>query len=263
MNENNKEKIEEYGLAVFKGLITNIPVFGPLTVELLNVTIPNKRIERIEKLLKILQSNVSDIEENLRRKFKEDNFIDLYEDVLFQAIRATNDERLVYLASVLENGLKEENIEYLQTKTLLKIFNEINDEEVIILQSYSFVNLDNKTKFKEKHEAIFIAEQFQSISHTLNNKDDKYKKLAMLNHYKNHLIALELIGEYNESNDGFLITFLGAALLKLIGLDIESQQFAEPINVLKIANNLLNKIDEQGFNNSPQFMPMRRNLGFS
>jgi hypothetical protein len=192
MNENNKEKIEEYGLAISKGLIGLIPGIGPLTVELLNVTIPSKKIERVEKLLKILQSKVSEIEEEtLKRKFNEDNFTVLYEDILHQAVRATSDERLEYLAALLEKGIRDETLDYIQTNRLLEIFSKVNDEEVIILQSYA-LKPENIGKFKQKHNNIFYVEEL-----VLNRKElseDDRKKLVMLNHYKDNLIVLGLRG---------------------------------------------------------------------
>ncbi|MFM7573952.1 MAG: hypothetical protein ACKO4S_12585, partial [Snowella sp.] len=105
MNTNQQEKIQRYTGAIAKGLIGQVPVIGSLTVELLNVTIPNQRQERIERLLNILSQKIFNIsEEELQEKFNSIDFIDIFEDVLRQSIRATSDIRLQYLASVLKNG---------------------------------------------------------------------------------------------------------------------------------------------------------------
>ena len=49
-----KKQTPKYAGATSRGLIGLIPLVGPLTVELLNVTIPNQRQGRIEKLVNIL-----------------------------------------------------------------------------------------------------------------------------------------------------------------------------------------------------------------
>ena len=134
---NKKETLKKYTGALIKGGIASLPVVGPLAIELVNVTIPNQRQERIEKLLNILSSKVFDIApEKLEENFNSSDFIDIFEDILVQSVRATSNERLGYLASVLEYGIRQEKIEHLQIKRILEILNEINDVEVILLQSY-------------------------------------------------------------------------------------------------------------------------------
>lgn len=45
-------------LSIARILLGEIPIIGSLTVELLNVAIPNQRQERIEKLLNLMASKV-------------------------------------------------------------------------------------------------------------------------------------------------------------------------------------------------------------
>ena len=69
MNTNRQETIQKYTVAIARGLIGQVPVIGSLTVELLNVTIPNQRQERIERLLNILSKKIFNIsEEKLKTK---------------------------------------------------------------------------------------------------------------------------------------------------------------------------------------------------
>jgi len=63
MNTNRQETIQKYTVAIARGLIGQVPVIGSLTVELLNVTIPNQRQERIERLLNILSKKIFNISE--------------------------------------------------------------------------------------------------------------------------------------------------------------------------------------------------------
>ena len=70
-----------------------------------------------------------------------DEFADIFDDVIYQAVRAISDERLEYLASILEKSLTEEQIKHLQIKRLLSIQDE--REQKAMLQNYKdyLVNL--------------------------------------------------------------------------------------------------------------------------
>ena len=241
----NKDS-QEFALAFTKGLVSTIPVIGGLTAEILTFVIPNQRQERIEKLLNILASRVFNIsEQELEKKFQSTDFIDIFEDVLLQSIRATSQERLEYLASVLEKGLKSEDFNHFQTKRLLEILSNINDIEVILLQYYSFSDIimdsrgDNEKKniFRQKHKNIF--EDWKS--------NDSEKK-AINNHYLDNLIALGLVGPLEFTpirglmlDNNTYLTNLGYMLLNLIGLEFEKNFVGIPINALDVSRNLLSK----------------------
>ncbi|TRU77754.1 MAG: hypothetical protein EWV46_15985 [Microcystis viridis Mv_BB_P_19951000_S69D] len=161
-----------------------------------------------------------------------------------QSVRATSQERLEYLASVLEKGLKNEDFNHFQTKRLLEILSNINDIEVILLQYYSFSDImdsrgDNKKKniFRQKHKNIF--EYWKS---------NDSEKQAINNHYLDNLIALGLVGprELIQTrgfmlDDNIYLTNLGYMLLNLIGLESEKNIIGIPINALDVSRNLLSK----------------------
>jgi hypothetical protein len=245
---NNQETLKKYVGAIVKGGIVSVPLVGSLAVELLNVTIPNQREERIEKLLLILSSKVFDIApEQLEEKFNSPDFVDIFEDILFQSVRATSSERLEHLASVVEYGLRQEEIDHLQIKRLLEILKEINDVEVILLQSYESRNRYNQD-FKEKHSSIFDL---------VNLEPDKVQEhKVMLENYNSHLINLGLIGK-SSSFDSFsrnrqiseydlCITELGRMLLKKIGIEQdENGLIGEPINPMDAINSALKKLEQK------------------
>jgi hypothetical protein len=209
MNTNQQEKIQKhidvivkslkkqtpkYAGATSRGLIGLIPLVGPLTVELLNVTIPNQRQGRIEKLVNILSQKTFNIsEEELQEKFNSTDFIDIFEDVLLQSVRATSDIRLKYLASVLKNGIDSEKLDHLQKKRLLEILERINDIEIILLRSYSL--RDNTSVYQDfinNHCDIFNVkeEQGNNESPEIHDKD----KQIFISHYEDNLISLGLVG---------------------------------------------------------------------
>lgn len=242
MNEN----VKKYAGAITRVLASQIPIVGPLAVELANVTIPHQRQERIEKLLNTLSSKVFDIsEEQLKEKFNSTDFIDIFEDVLLQSVRATSDERLEYLAAVLKKGLTDEEFDHLKTKRLLEIFAKINDVEVLILQSYALE--DSNREFKQKHKNIFELKDIV-ITHRKNLSESDKEKKALLEHYDDNLITLGLIGNINTR---ILSTRLGTQLLELIGLSVELDFLAYPTNPLDVrqelkseSKNILKKIED-------------------
>ena len=246
MNTNQQETIQKYTGAIARGLIGQVPIIGSLTVELLNVTIPNQRQERIEKLVNILSQKIFNIsEEELQNKFNSTDFIDIFEDVLLQSVRATSDIRLQYLAFVLKNGINSEKLDHLQKKRLLEILERINDIEIILLRSYSL--RDNAFEYQDfinNYFDIFNVkeEERQTESPETHDKD----KQIFIRHYEDNLISLGLVGV--DQNNELLPTRLGVNLLKLIGFDqleIDDQdsekntRVAEPINALDVYQDLL------------------------
>lgn len=259
MNTNQQETIQKYAGATARGLIGQIPFVGSLTVELLNVTIPNQRQERIEKLLNILSQKTFNIsEEELRSKFNSTDFIDIFEDVLRQSIRATSDTRLEYLASVLKNGIDSKKFDHLQNKRLLEILEKINDIEVILLRSYSLRDDTSEYQdFMNKYSDILDVKEDQENNESPETHDKD--KQIFIRHYEDNLISLGLVG-VNQNNErfptttipdlttGLLPTRLGINLLKLIGLeqleldDQDSEKrtrVAEAINLVDIYRSLL------------------------
>lgn len=272
MKTNQQEKIHKYvetvakGLieqtpkymgATFRGLIGQVPGVGPLAVELLNVTIPNQRLERIEKLLNILSQKTFNIsEEELQSKFNSTDFIDIFEDVLRQSTRATSDIRLEYLASVLKSGIDSEKLDHLKKKRLLEILEKLNDIEIILLRSYSL--RDNTYLYQDfinNHCDIFNTKEEQGKTKSSEIKD----RQNFISHYEDNLISLGLVG-VNQNNERLPIlpssplttellpTCLGVNLLELIGfekLELDSQyseqimRVAEPINALDVYRDLL------------------------
>ena len=225
----------KYPVAIFKGAIASIPVVGSFAVELLNVTIPDQRQKRIEELLVILGSKISDLEnKQLELKFGNDIFVDIFEDVLHQAIRATSKERLEYLASVIEYGLRQEEIEHLQIKRILKILAEINDVEIIILKSYQ----ENIQGFEENYLPIFESSEI--------SPEKLEEQETMLENYNSHLVNLGLIGKDDFLESRILITKLGVMLLKKIGIKQSGEILTgNPINPINAINSAYKKLNER------------------
>jgi hypothetical protein len=193
-----------------------ISLVGPFAAEAFNLLIPNQRQKRVEELLTILSANICSMDKKaVEQRFNSPEFLDIFEDCVHQAVRATSQERLEYLASVLERSLSTEKIQHLKTKRLLSILSELNDIEVIILQSYNYEGCKND-EFKEKHEQIFKNDKWvQDVSESC--RED----YSMFLNYENHLISLGLIGpkDTRKNIHQTYLTPYGGMLLKLVGVE--------------------------------------------
>lgn len=131
-------KIVDYVTALAKGTAGIIPFGGSFISEILGVIIPNQRIDRIAKFSIKLEGKLSQLEERfVRSQLTNENFTDLAEEGFRQAARSLSDERREYIAKLVVSGLTDESIEINESKHLLRILGELNDIEIIWLQSYS------------------------------------------------------------------------------------------------------------------------------
>jgi hypothetical protein len=197
-----------------------ISLVGPFAAEAFNLLIPNQRQKRVEELLTILSANICSMDKKaVEQRFNSPEFLDIFEDCVHQAVRATSQERLEYLASVLKKSLSTEQIQHLKTKRLLSILSELNDIEIIILQSYNYDGCKND-EFKEKHKQIFKNDKWvQDVSESY--REDYSEDYSMFLNYENHLISLGLIGpkDTRKNIHQTYLTPYGGMLLKLVGVE--------------------------------------------
>jgi hypothetical protein len=201
-----------------KGTIAQIPILGAFVVEALNTYIPDQRLERMEKILQILSSKLCNASmEEIQQRWETPEFLDIFEDCMNQGIRAISDERLEYLASVLENSLTEEQLQHHQTKRLLSILAELNDAEVIWL--CIFLNRDHKTLLK--YQEVLKQLQGNKVNDTFReNYETHMERLGLLKpHYK--IDSRKQQPEIDPNSgamkiEGYKITFLGELLLQQI-----------------------------------------------
>lgn len=147
--------VVDYSVSVAKGAIGAVPYVGPLIAELVGTLIPEQRIDRIAKFVQELGKKVSGIErDHIKSQLRDEHFSDLLEEGLFQASRSLTDERRAYIASLIANSLSSKEIEYQESKYLLRILNEINDVEIIWLWFFVHPTSAAKAGFRDKHPEI-------------------------------------------------------------------------------------------------------------
>lgn len=214
-----------------KSALSMVPIAGPFLSEIVGTIIPNQRIDRLIEYIKELNKRITKIQtERLEELSKNEEFVDLAEEGFIQASRATTSERRQYIASIIENGINDEAISFLQSKYLLKLLSELNDVEIIWLWSYVYPVKKSDVEFSEKHKNVLTP-----ISSYSGVDKETRNSASIQDSYKEHLERLHLIESkiLYDRKTGFpefdkyagklktssrSLTYLGRLLLEQIGL---------------------------------------------
>jgi hypothetical protein len=209
--------------SILRGAAGTVPWIGSFVAELITTIIPNQRMDRFSEYLKILSKKLSTIEEHVvKTKLQDNGFVSLFEESLYSAVRATTQERKEHIASIVKNSITDETADYIRYKYLLSLLSELNDVEVILLQSYA---THNDEEFHEKHKDI--------LTKPLLSEDVNIR--VVHENYKDHLARLRLLrprfkrprkDEYPEFDEktgmikaqGYELASLGRILLQHIDL---------------------------------------------
>lgn len=132
--EKNKVDI---GVALGKSLGGVIPFAGAFLGELIANYIPDQRIDRLGKYVIELEKRVSKIDADLLSELKVNGeAIDLIEEGFVQSARAFSNDRRIYIASIVANGLTSKDLKFQESKYLLKLLQDLSDFEIALLISY-------------------------------------------------------------------------------------------------------------------------------
>jgi Spy/CpxP family protein refolding chaperone len=188
-----------------------IPTIGPLIAEAVKHGIPNQRIDRIARMLKFLDRQVADMQEGLReQRMRTDEFRDLLEDALWQTTRTLTDERRAYIASILKNSIKGDDLAHEQEKELLSLLGQLNDSELIILGWYGTEYVGEKAdEYFRRHQEVLYSPLIQT-----NASEEELRDAALKEVYRAKLRRLGLARPGKGKLDQ--ITELGRMLLRQI-----------------------------------------------
>lgn len=232
LNSNDVDK----GVVLLKGITGAIPIIGSMIAEIIGEIIPNQRIDRMSELLYILNEKFAKLEigqEELSSKIKEEPYVNLLEEGLWQAARTSSHERKEHIASLLANSLNDEALNDIQQGVLLSLLGELNDIEILILYQHT-MTARNDEDFHKKYQDILRG----PLAH-LGADQETINQSTIHNTYKEKLIRLNLLkreyktpkkGELPEFDDktGMIkeksvkLTSLGRLLLKYIDMSDEN-----------------------------------------
>lgn len=149
---------DDHVAAILRAVAAAVPLAGGVIAEAVNYTIPSTRMQRVEKYLTWLSVKLSGLEERILKEiFRSPENIDLLEDGARQSARAMSDERVKRLAYLVADGIEDSSIPYLESRRVLRLIEEIDDFEVIILASYLQKNIQDPN-FKLKHGNVLYQE---------------------------------------------------------------------------------------------------------
>jgi len=176
-------------IAILKATLGSVPLVGPFLAEAAGVTIPNLRIERLEKLAAFLaeQSYGQIIDSaHMQERLKDPKFLDLLEDGVAQAVRALSEDRLRRIAMFLFKGMSADEFDYITQKRMLALFGELNDAEVMILVCTAAA--DGK-----RQHPYNVLDAGKHLSNGDLDPTDRSYLLSVYDSYIDHLIALRLL----------------------------------------------------------------------
>jgi hypothetical protein len=214
----------DYVASAAKAALGAVPFAGSLLAEIAGTVIPNQRIERIVSFAQTLDERLAALEQEfVRSQLTNENFTDLVEEGLRQAARAVTDERRQCIASVIANSLSSEDIEYVESKHLLRILGELNDIEIVWLRFYLVPTMGGDMEYRDKHQELL-----EPIPAVMNAPQGVLDKSTLQGSYKDHLAELGLLERRYEMDTrrmdmrlkikGYDLTRLGRLLLREAGL---------------------------------------------
>ncbi|MEO7339816.1 MAG: hypothetical protein ABI073_02975 [Luteolibacter sp.] len=167
----------------------------------------------------------------IRGQLTDENFTDVIEEGIRQAARATTQERREYIARVIASGVSDDNLDFIETKHLLRILGEINDIEILWLRYYLNPYIGHDGAFREKHKKVF-----DRVPAFVDGSQELCDKLALQESYSAHLARLNLLDITYDSDhgsdqpklrsgelvlSGYRLSGLGRVLLAHMGLTVD------------------------------------------
>jgi len=223
----------DYLVSTLKAATGVIPCVGSILSEIIGITIPNQRIDRVEKYLKILSDKLEKNSFDFKAKIKENkNLLLLFEESIIYSAQTTSEKKYEWYSEFIISSIKENGVENIQQQRMLKILSELNENEVIILIFYSLnPTIGMKNKFIEEHSDIIIRGSNEmglpAMKYVDNEFHDLYKKnleqyglikrRPEVHRELNTIIIDKASGEIKQSIPQ--ITMLGKLVVNFIGAD--------------------------------------------
>ena len=192
---NKPTKAQELTVATGKGILSQVPFIGPIAVEWLNVTLPNRRLDRVETMLAHFAAKTSNLPPDfLKEKLQDPEFADLFEESVYSAAKAMSDERLKVIANILSAGLTDDANATIARKCI-KTLEDLDDIELAL-----FYEITHKYNVSDAYS--FNSEWFGQIKARLLERFAGTRKIILLEvegviqESLNRLFRLSLIGSH-------------------------------------------------------------------
>lgn len=191
------ENSTDLKVKIGKSMVGAIPFAGTFTSELVGHVIPNQRLDRLVDYVRILDEKLSNVSSLDMNKLKEnEQFVDLVEESFIQASRAITESRREKIASIIANGVTDEEINSTQSKYLYKVLQELNEEEIIWLRRFAHKYLGGDENFKKTFENVLKITRY-----TRDMTQEDRIRIAVQNSYFEHLERLNLVISHYKINE--------------------------------------------------------------
>lgn len=201
---------QDHVAALLRAVAGAVPVAGGALAEVVGYVIPSARAKRIEEYLVYLAQRLDEVHTNIAiAKLSSAPSTDLIEEGARQSARALSEDRRKQIARIVAEGIACAELPHIQSKRILRLLDQIDDAELIVLVSYLHRNQHDR-EFWKKHESILAVHPAALGSTTAEIEADIIHQIG-----KAHLIQLDLL---RSGDRGVEISPSGRLLLQRIGL---------------------------------------------
>jgi hypothetical protein len=214
-------------VAIGKGAVSLVPLVGGPLAEIIGVSIPNQRADRIAAYVRGLDDRIHRLSEGLKEAVASSSAkVDLIVEGGYQSARALSGERIEQITVAVTRGLAEDEADVIRRKRLLVMLGELDDDEVALLNAYgrSYAGADRRA--------------FETINRPspvhMQSSPDALERDRLYRAGTEHLLRLDLlkrnfgtvkkgqVPEFDASTGQFKhsieIAYLGRLLLKEVGM---------------------------------------------
>jgi len=202
----------DHFVSAVQASLGGVPGIGPIVAALVTSVIPRQRLDRVADTVRILKDQLSGLQQDfVRERMLRAEFIDLLEESFPQAANAFTEERKAYIASLLKNSIKSDDLAHEQEKELLSLLGQLNDSELIILGWYGSgaKYIGQPDEYYNRHEEVLYSPLLET-----NATEEQLRDAALKEAYRSKLRRLELARPRDRGSDQ--ITELGRLLLRQI-----------------------------------------------
>ena len=213
--------------AVVRSASGLIPYFGDSIAELITAQMGNQWKDRITQFVKELEIKTNCIDEYFIALLQNPAMISLIEKGAIVSARTVNAEKREQIARLVSHALTKEDLDIEISHSLLEIFSQLNDSEIIWLIHIGKTKYDRFGLPKLSYDHEFYNLHKSILDHNLASKEELRQELQEWN--KMHLESIGLINKFNpfggQIHSLYLITKLGKKLLSMIGIEVDGTTF--------------------------------------
>ncbi|MBO6579391.1 MAG: hypothetical protein JJ871_07585 [Thalassospira sp.] len=205
-----------------------LPFAGSIIQTVLTEAIPNVRANRVEAYIRYLQDQIDEL--NLKLALEKPEGLDLFEEGLWQSARALSDDRKKYIAELVAKGLQETGLEQQETRHFMRILEQLDDRQIILLAEYHPANSptvgnEQGARFHEANRNVVQPGHAVDDITDHTGREEAQRGARLNETMRRHLSSLGLLeldqifgsAEMQPSSHRYLISEAGKDFLRCIG----------------------------------------------